>query len=65
MIVIRFPMSWISSVALAFHDPPVSIATSMKMWVMVIPVYFVFLTIILGHHQYNNNNIIIIIISCT
>ena len=27
MIVILFPMSWISSVALSFHDPPVSIAT--------------------------------------
>ena len=36
-------MSWISSVASAFHDPPVSIATGMKMWVLVMLVYFVFL----------------------
>ena len=38
-----FFMSWISSVASAFHDPPVSIATRMKMRVLVMPVYFVFL----------------------
>ena len=43
MIVILFPMSWISSVASAFHEPPVSIATGMKMWVLVMPIYFVFL----------------------
>ena len=43
MIVNLFPMSWISSVASAFHDPLVSIATGMKMWVLVMPVYFVFL----------------------
>ena len=42
MIVILFPMSWISSVASAFHDLPVSIATGMKMWVLMLPVYFVF-----------------------
>ena len=42
MIVILFPMSWISSVASAFHDPPVEIATGMKMCVLVMPVYFVF-----------------------
>ena len=43
MIVILFPMSWISSVALALHNPPVSIATGMKMWVLVMPVFFVLL----------------------
>ena len=42
MIVFLFPMSWISSVASSFHDSPVSIATGMKMWILVIPVYFVF-----------------------
>ena len=36
MIVILFPMSWISSAASTFHDPPVSIATGMKMWILVI-----------------------------
>ena len=52
MIVILFAMSWISSVASAFHDPPVSIvspvliATGMKMWVLVMPVYFVFLMMV-------------------
>ena len=39
MIVILFPML----VASAFHDEPVSIATGMKMWVLVMPVYFGFL----------------------
>ena len=43
MSVIVFPMSWISSVASACHCPPVSMATGMKMLVLVIPVYFVFL----------------------
>ena len=43
MIVILLLLSWISSVASAFHDPPVSIATGMKMWILVMPVYFVFL----------------------
>ena len=43
MIVILISMSWISSVASAFHDPPVSFATGMKMLVLVMPVYFVFL----------------------
>ena len=46
MIVILYPMSWISSVASAFHDPPVSIGNSMKMWVLVMPVYFVFLAMV-------------------
>ena len=43
MIVILFPMSWISLVASTLHDPPVSIATGMKIWVLVMAVYFVFL----------------------
>ena len=43
MIVILFPMFWINSVAAAFHDPPVSIATGMKILVLVMPVYFAFL----------------------
>ena len=43
MIVIIFPISWISSVASAFHVPLVSIATGMMIWVLVMPVYFVFL----------------------
>ena len=38
MIVILFPMSWITSVASAFHDPSVSITTGMKMWVLVMTV---------------------------
>ena len=45
MIAILFLMSWISLVASAFHDPPVSIATGMKTWILVMPVYFVFLAI--------------------
>ena len=43
MIAILFPMSWISSVASVFHDPPISIAAGIKMRVLVMPGYFVFL----------------------
>ena len=35
-----------SALASAFHDLPVSIATGMKMWVLVVPVYFVFLVVV-------------------
>ena len=52
MIVILFPMFWISSVASAFHDPLVSIATGMKMWVLVMPVYFAFLAMAALSHYY-------------
>ena len=43
MVLILFAMSWISSVASEFNAPPVSIATGMKMCVLVMLVYFVFL----------------------
>ena len=33
--------------AAAFHDPPVLIATGMKMWVLVMSAYFVFLAMAL------------------
>ena len=39
-------MSWISSVASAFHDLPVLITNGMKMWVLVMSVYFIFLEVV-------------------
>jgi len=46
--VVRLPISWVNSMAWAFHAPEVSITNCTKMWVDV--------------NNNNNNNIIIIII---